>query len=141
MFLSTIVFFISLLGIAGLFGVKHWERGHERILYPNLRDRADEEAAKIKLLVHMSKAELVKLPPHALIIAKSVIHAGALWIAHFARGMENRAHQLADLVSHKHRFEKRETRSEFLKQVGEHPLSNNNRAHPENNGQNGDERL
>jgi len=131
------VFFLSLLGIAGLFGVKHWETAHGRILYPDVRERADRKAVRLKELVRMSRRELSKLPPHAILFAKGAIRAGALGIARFARGMESQAHRLADMVSHKHHFEKRETRSEFLKQVGEHPLSNNNSSSAEKNGNNG----
>lgn len=132
---STVVFFISLIGIAGLFGVKYWESAHGRVLYPNARTMSDEQAARLKELVRMGRAELSKLPPQALVMAKKAVHAGALGAARLARAMESKSHQLADMVSHKHHFEKRETRSEFLKQVGEHPISNNNGSN--GNGQNG----
>lgn len=126
MLFSAIVFFLSLLCVVGLFAVKYLENKHERILHPSFRQRADLHAMKLKEFAHLSRGELSKLPPRAIIIAKEVVHASALGIARFAREMEAQAHRLADLVSHKHRFEKRETRSEFLKQVGEHPISNNN---------------
>ncbi|MDO8561804.1 MAG: hypothetical protein Q7S05_03175 [bacterium] len=134
MLFPIIVFFISLLGIVALFGIKHWERVHERILYPIARERADAQAIKIKELVRVGRIELSKLPPQAVVLGKRAVHAGALGAARLARGMEVRAHQLADMVSHKHSFEKRETRSEFLKQVGEHPISNNHvaKAAPKN---------
>lgn len=137
MLFSAIVFFFSLLGVAGLFAVKYWENKHERVLRPGLRQRGDARAIQLKELIHMSRGELSKLPPRAIIIAKTAIHISALGMARFAREMESRAHQLADLVSHKHRFEKRETRSEFLKQVGEHPMSNNNGSNEAENGQSG----
>src|SRR3989344_1919439 len=93
------VFFLSLLGIAGLFGVKHWETAHGRILYPDVRERADRRAVRLKELVRMSRGELSKLPPHVLLIAKGAIRAGALGIARFARGMESQAHRLAGIGS------------------------------------------
>ena len=138
---SSIVFFLSLLSVVGLFAVKYLENKHERILHPSFRQKADEHAIKLKELAHMSRGELSKLPPRAIIVAKAAIHASALGIARFAREMESRAHQLADLVSHKHRFEKRETRSEFLKQVGEHPMSNGNGSNGRADSENGSERL
>ncbi|MCR4280762.1 MAG: hypothetical protein NUV88_00295 [Candidatus Kaiserbacteria bacterium] len=137
----TVVFFISLVGIIGLFAVKHWERTHSRVLYSNVRAIADKNAAKLKVLVHMRRAELSKLPPQALVMAKKAVHAGALGAARLARAMESKSHQLADLVSHKHHFEKRETRSEFLKQVGEHPLTPSNGGNTADNGQKGGESL
>ena len=138
---SAVVFFISLIGIAGLFAVKQWERRRAKVLYPNVRAMADENATKLKALVHVSRVELAKLPPQALMMAKRAVHAGALGTARLAREMESKSHQLADLVSHKHHFEKRETRSEFLKQVGEHPLTPSNGSTIVDNGQNGGERL
>lgn len=131
----AVVFFISLLGIAGLFGLKYWESAHGRVLYPNARTMSDEQAVRLKALVHIGRTELSKLPPQALIIAKRAVHRAALGTARLACEMERRSHQLADMVSHKHRFEKREPRSEFLKQVGEHPISNNNGSN--GNGGNG----
>ena len=138
---SVIVFFLSLLSVVGLFAVKYLENKHERILHPSFRQKADKHAIKLKELAHMSRGELSKLPPRAIIIAKVAIHASALGIARFAREMESRAHQLADLVSHKHRFEKRETRSEFLKQVGEHPMSNGNGSNGRADSENASDRL
>jgi hypothetical protein len=43
-----------------------------------------------------------------------------LGFAAFARSSERQAHRLADLVSHKHGFVPRETRSEFLRKMSEH---------------------
>ena len=106
MLFSAIVFFFSLLGVDGLFAVKYWENKHERVLRPGLRQRGDARAIQLKELIHMSRGELSKLPPRAIIIAKTAIHISALGMARFAREMEAQAHRLADLVSHKHRFEK-----------------------------------
>ena len=134
---SAIVFLLSLLCVLGLFAVKYLENKHERILHPSFRQKMDLHARRLKELAHVSRGELSKLPPRAIIIAKEAVHAAALGLARFAREMEAQAHRLADLVSHKHRFEKRETRSEFLKQVGEHPMSNNNGSNEAENGQSG----
>lgn len=138
---SAVVFFISILCISGLFGVKYWERKHERVLYPVAREKADAQAIKVKELVHRGRMELSKLPPQTIVLGKRAVRAGALGVARLARGMEAQAHKLADMVSHKHSFEKRETRSEFLKQVGEHPLSPSNGANGTGNSENDGERL
>ncbi len=149
MLFYAIVFFISLACVSCLFGVKYWEKENKRVLYPRYREMADEYAVKLKELALSGREELSKLPPRVLILAKRIVHESALGVARLARDTESRAHQLADLVSHKHRFEKRETRSEFLKQVGEYPISNNsgfngadsNVSPQASNSDNGSERL
>ncbi len=117
-FFATL-FFVALFGIIALFGLKYWEERHERVLVPGVRDKADARAHELKELIALGRAELAKLPPEAAHRARMLIHAGALQTARLARAMETQAHRLADLVSHKHHFERREPQSEFLKKVGE----------------------
>jgi len=52
------------------------------------------------------------------------VREAALGLAASARYLERQAHRLADLVSHKRGFERRETKSEFLKQVTDFKASN-----------------
>ena len=120
MFIATIVFFVSLLGIAGLFGLKYWELSRERIIAENLRARGDRRAEQLKELMIAAEADLEKLPPTLLRLTRILIHEAALAFAALARLLERGAHRLADLVSHKRGFEKRDTRSEFLRKVSEH---------------------
>ncbi len=136
---AAAIFFLSLAGIIGLFCAKYWEQEHGSIPYPNIREKADEQAAKLKSLVSLGRTELSKLPPHAFFMARRAVHAGALTIARLAREIESQAHRLADMVSHKHHFEKKETRSEFLKQVAEHPISNNNGSNSQHGASSGND--
>lgn len=144
MLFATVVFFLSLICIAGLFGVKYWEEKNQRVLALNIRDLADERARELKKLLAISRVELAKLPWEAAHIAHVLIHAMALRAAQLARMAEAQAHRLADFVSHKHHFKRREPRSEFLKKVGEHSFRSRNSSNDalvDTSGQNGSESL
>ncbi len=120
MVFAAIVFGLSLLGIAALFALKHWELRYEVLVLPVLRRKADARAQQVKELAYAARADLAKLLPELVRAAHIAIHESALALAAFARFAEAQAHRLADLVSHKRGFERRETRSEFLKKVAEH---------------------
>ena len=120
MVFAGILFALSLLGIAALFVFKRWEMKRETILFSGLRARGDVRAQQLKELALAARMDLAKVPPEALRITRILIHEGALAFAALARFLERQAHRLADFVSHKRGFEKRETRSEFLKKVAEH---------------------
>src|SRR5438552_3966393 len=120
MLFAAIVFFISLLGIAALFALKHWELKRKAVLLPAWRSRANRRADQLRELVIAGLADLEKLPPAIVHVSRIVIHEAALAFAALARLLERGAHKIADLVSHKRGFEKRQTRSEFLKKVSEH---------------------
>ncbi len=113
-------FCVSVVGIVSLFAFKQWELRSERVLLPALREKADTRAIQLKELLAAARVDLSKLPPEALRLSRIAVHEAALGFAAFARMAERRAHKLADMVSYRHRFEKRETRSEFLKKVAEH---------------------
>ena len=119
-FAAMIVLGVSVLGLAFLFYVKHWEERKARIFVPQLRLAADDKALELKALLLWCGAESRKLGPTSMRIARLMLHDLALALAALSRASERQAHRLADMVSHKHRFEKRETRNEFLKQVGEY---------------------
>ncbi|MDO8522033.1 MAG: hypothetical protein Q7S08_01975 [bacterium] len=126
MLFPAIVFFLSLLGIVGLFVVKYLEEQKQKVLLPPvLRKKADEQAIQLKGMLLAKRAEVANLPGNFLHLAHVGVHVAALEAARFARYLEAQAHRLADFVSHKHHFKKGETRSEFLKQVKEHALNNN----------------
>jgi hypothetical protein len=135
MTLATVVFFVSFFGIVSLFALKHWELRRERTLAPVLRSKFDARALQFKELLAAARVDLAKVPPFALRLVRVLIREAAIGFAVLARVAERQAYRLADLVSHKHRFEKRETRSEFLKKVSEHK-SGNGLETSEDNGQN-----
>jgi len=120
MMLAFVVFFFSLFAIAFLFALKSWEIRKERIVFAPWREKADVRALQLKELLDAARLDLSKLPPEAVRLSRIGIHQLALGFAAFARAAEGYAHQVADLVSYKHHFEKRDTRSEFLKKVAEH---------------------
>ncbi len=124
MLLAATIFFVSIVGIVGIFALKSWERRTQRILVPLLRKKMDIHAMQAKELLGAASIDLAKLPPAGLRLARFLAHEAVLGLAFLARVTEGRLHRLADLVSHKHRFEKRETRSEFLKKVSEHKNGN-----------------
>ena len=124
MIVSIVIFFLSLLGIVSLFGLKHWEEKKQRVVAQDMRIRADGRAIEFKTWLENSRGELKKLPPALLRLSNFAIHEAALGAAASARFIERQAHRLADMVSHKHHFERREPRSEFLKQMTEHKNGN-----------------
>ena len=109
----------SIAGIIGLFALKNREAKTGRVLAPGLRAVADIRALELKALLTKMQEEVEKTPSASVRFARIAVHDMALGFASLARFLEDRAHQLADMVSHKHRFERREPRNEFLKRVGE----------------------
>ena len=121
MFLGvTSVFFASLAGIVALFWLKAWEEGREYLLVPSFRRMLDNAALWCKELLNAGEAWLAKVPSMTAYLTLSTLAFGAVGFARLARAASDAAHKLADFVSHKRNFERRETRSEFLKQVIEH---------------------
>jgi len=116
---AVILFAFSLLSIIGLFVLKEWELRSEQTVVVSLRHKADERALKFKELLAHSRTYLERIPPFVVHITSILVHKGALAFARGARLAEKQAYRLADVVSHKHRFERRETQSEFLKKVSE----------------------
>ncbi len=121
---AFIVFFISLLGILALFALKAWEARRGVVFAAGMRKHADERALALKEALLGSRSWLEKIGPLSVQVVRYMVHEGALGLAHFARSLERGAYKIADFVSHKHRFERRAPRSEFLKQVAEHKNDN-----------------
>lgn len=114
------VFAVSLLGIAGIFSLKMWEIRRQRRFLPRFRLALDASALYLKDLIFLGEAFLAQLPSLSAYLFLEGLAAGAAWFSRSARKAAESAHRLADLVSHKHNFERRETRSDFLKQVIEY---------------------
>lgn len=136
MIAAAVVFIVSLLAILALFLVKNREERTGRQFAPQVRRHMDHRADELKVLMTRGRAELAKLPPEIVYLSRLAVHDLALGAAALARTLEQQAHRLADLVSHKHHFERRETTNEFLKQVSEHPIrdSRSNGAGKNGNG-------
>ena len=114
-----VLFVLSIIGLLALFSLKYVEAQRGTQYMPERRVWADEQALKLKDFLGRSHGEFAKVLPAFALILRIGVHELALLFAAFARLMEREAHRIADMVSHKHRFERRESRSEFLKQVGE----------------------
>lgn len=123
---AAIVFFLALILIVALFTLKHWEISRERVLFPDFRHQADEQALHLKDLALAARKDAEHLPPILLDAAQSVVHGIAVDAGHIAIWLGEQSHRLADSVSHKRNFERRETKSEFLKKVSERKGGNGN---------------
>ncbi len=119
-----IVMGVAILGLVLLFFIKNWEEKHARIFIPGLRLAADDRALELKALLVWCESEFRKLGPTSIRVSRALLHDLALSLAALSRASERGAHRLADMLSHKHRFERKETKNEFLKQVGEIPIRN-----------------
>ena len=120
MIFAAVIFVLTLLGTIALFALKYWEIRTERMLFARMRESFDARALQLKDLLAAARVDLATVPPLLVRLGRLLVHEFALAFAATARFAETQAHQLADLVSYKHHFEKRETRSEFLKKVSEH---------------------
>jgi len=121
---AMIVLGFSILGIGFLFYIKHWEEKEARVFVPGMRLAADDKALEFKAFLGTCQNEFRKLGPTTLRIGRAMLHDLALALAALSRASERQAHRLADLVSHKHAFQRRETRNDFLKQVSDVPMRN-----------------
>ena len=114
------VFGASIVGIVFLLTLKAWEMRRERVLAPRLRAVLDSGALVLKSYIEKGEAFLAELPSLASFVAMKALAGGSVHLARLARRMSESAYRLADFISHKHNFERRETRSEFLKTMIEH---------------------
>lgn len=119
MLAASMLFLLSLGGIIALFALKYREAERDLVYAAEARRRLDERARHLKQAVLRFGAEAEKIPPRAVALSHFLIRDLALLTARAGEALERRAYRLADMVSHKHRFERRETRSDFLKQMNE----------------------
>jgi hypothetical protein len=120
MTVAIAAFTIALLLIIALFSLKSYEVRSNRVVMYEMRLRADEFAVDLKdWLLHM-RDQLEQLPPMMAYLSRWLVHEAALGFAAAARLAESQAHRLAEVVSHKRSFERRETKSDFLKRVTEY---------------------
>lgn len=118
-FAALVVFATSFFLLLILFAVKRIEAGRRARFAEGFRARADGGALRIKSVLETGESYLEELPFFLGAVSRYFIHIGALSFARLARTSAKRAHQLADLVSHKRGFERRETKSQFLREVSE----------------------
>jgi len=121
-----VVFATSLALLILLFCLKKIEIHRQRRFGEGFRVRADVGALRVKALLETGEHYLEQTPWFALALARYTVHVSALSFARAARFLAVQAHLLADLVSHKHRFERRETKSKYLREVSEIKNGKNN---------------
>ena len=110
----------SLAGLIALFCLKYVELRIGVVYAPKFRMRADRLARMTRVFLYFALEHIERLPHDALTLLRVVAHYGAVLFARGARAAEYGAYRLADRVSHKHHFERGETKSTFLRSVSEH---------------------
>lgn len=116
---ASILFSVSLASIASLFALKAWEVRRGTRILENWRAEADRFALLCKrMLVHWDSV-LSRLPALLTVLSRLIVARLALAFSRLANSAATHADRLADLVSYKHRFERRETRSDFLRRVSD----------------------
>lgn len=126
MIAAASVFFASLTGLTLLFALKMFETKRGYTYAPHVRSLADDAALSLKSMLSQARVTLSRIPPALVYLSRIALHELALGSAKLARLAEAQSHKIADLVSHKRSFEKREPRSDYLKQVSER---NNSDSH------------
>ena len=117
--LEFIVFCASIALIALLLLLKRIEFSRGRRFGEGIRIYADYGALRVKNVLSHSEEMLENVPWFIMALVRYGIHVGALSFARLARMSAIQAHRLTDLVSHKRSFERRETKSPYLKEVGD----------------------
>lgn len=123
---AVIVFFFSLLAIIFLFVLKRIEERRAHVFLPSMRVSLDRGALWCKGILESGEEIAGLVPPLAAWATRMTLLSGMRGFARLARRSAESANRLADFVSHKHNFERRETRSAFLRQVGEYRNGNGN---------------
>lgn len=123
------VFAFSVVGILALFLMKKLELSRGSLYGGVWRDEADLFAMRVKWVFLVVEWYLARLPDFLFLLSRYGVRNGALHAARLARYAETQAYRLADFVSHKRNFERRETKSNYLKQVSEHPMRSQNGSH------------
>jgi len=114
-----VTFSASLLGLIFLFALKFWEEYDRFRFLPKLRLKADEKALILKKVL-LYVGDVVKdSPRYSLLLLGVIAHTAVVAFANIAGAAERGANYVADFVSHRHRFERRDTKSDFLKKVSE----------------------
>lgn len=119
MVFALVLFAASLLATIVLFALKSREVRRGSTPFQKARTAADARALELKDFIGRSRFEFSKVIPALILILRYGVHELALVLAALGRLLEKQAHGLADSVSHKHRFERPQSRNEFLKKIGD----------------------
>lgn len=119
MLFASILFGVSLAGVIALFVLKRREEVRGSEYAPELKARADYQALRVKAFLRKAGRTIEHIPPALVVIGRILLHEGALLGARLGATLEEQSHKIADRVSHRHRFERRDTNSDFLKRMAE----------------------
>jgi len=117
---AMVAFWFSLTGLGALFALKAWEEKSGRVFALASRKRADKQALVVRTWGLKVAYAIEHLPSISVLFVRWLIHLFAVGVARFARAAERGAQYVADFVSHQRHFERRESNSEFLKEVTNH---------------------
>lgn len=111
------VFFGALAGLVLLFILRIVEERRGARFAAQLRRRLDWYARVLKALIWYAAGILERLPVVTGYAVRAIAAGVVRRFAHATESVSQAAHAAADMVSYKHRYERMETRSTFLKQV------------------------
>jgi len=114
---ALITFFVTLLLVFVLFALKRVEVARGRRFGEGVRSSADRGALRVKEILQATEGQIENIPWFLGAITRYGVHVGAMSFARLARVSEREAQRLAEMVSHRHRFERKETKSKYLKEV------------------------
>ena len=111
------VFFGALAALAVLFTLRLIEERRGARLGASVRLSLDRFALSIKAILMYVAALMERIPQITSFLLRAFAVALVRRFAHMTEGISRAAHSAADMVSYKHRYERKETRSTFLKEV------------------------
>jgi len=111
------VFFGALVSLVLLFVLRIVEERRGARFAPRLRRSLDRFARTVKAIVLVIADMLGELPRISSYLLRALAVMLVRRFAHMTESISRAAHSVADMVSYKHRHERREPRSAFLKEV------------------------
>lgn len=118
--LYIVGFVFALVGIVLLFSLKYVESTSGKTLLPRARQTLNFRALGIRRAILLVVHTIEHFPAFMVAFSYATLHFLAVLVALGARTAEYQAHRVADFVSHKRKFQRRETQSTFLKEVTSH---------------------
>lgn len=114
------VFIFSITALFALFTLRSWEERRGARIAAGAREVLDGYARRAKYAIEQGEDALARLPSLGTFLTLKFLSFLSVTLARMARSASEAAHRLADFISHKHNFERRELKSEFLKTMIEH---------------------
>lgn len=116
----TVSLIIALSGISLLLSLVYVEKKSGKLFLPKLRNLLDRYAVDLNNFGTRVIYVIEHAPSFIVQFGYFLVHIFAVFVALASRASESKARKLVDFVSHKQSFKRRETRSQFLKDVSGH---------------------